>query len=124
MKKIILLIAFCFGAPANAADWILASSGGGLKVYLNPASFQQSGSKVQVWVRMVAEPGSKHTFAESKELWKFNCPERSQFVASWIEYAKDGSVLRSKTPLETPYDYEPIAPDTIGSDVMTAVCGS
>jgi hypothetical protein len=110
-------------SSAMAADWQYVDKGSdGSVLYVDNASIVRSRNRGQAWVEFDYSKVKSVRHRSSKELWKFNCVARTSFTASWVDYAVNGSVIRSRSPIETEYDYKPVVPDSLGETVMELVC--
>ena len=124
MKKVILFIALV-ATPVFASDWVrLTETDTGSVVEVDTESRGLSGSIARIWLRIDHSKDATKKARQSKELWKFNCQSGTSFTASWVNYAADGSVISSGSPLEYDFKYEPVVPDTVGDTVMKIACDS
>lgn len=123
MNKIAIIMAVMCGSQAVASSWVRVGGGSdGTQLSIDMDSVRKDGDIAQSWIELNYAKVRSEPARSSKELWKFRCSQRTSFTASQIFYRADGSVLRSKSPIETSYDYEPVAPDTLGERVMLVVC--
>lgn len=124
MKILVGVLGVALSSAALAANWQLVTSAtDGRVVSVDMNSLRKSGDSAQIWTQTDYSKVKNIKARLSKELWKFNCSAQTTFTASWIDYAPDGSVIKSHTPIETSYGYAPVAPGTVGETVMNLVCG-
>lgn len=112
------------GSSANAADWREFSADNGTVYRADLSTVRWNNEIVQVWLEGDFRKKANSRYAATKELWKFKCAEETSFTASKIAYDGKGEIVASDAPIETRYDYEPIAPGTIGAEVMRLVCST
>ena len=124
MKILVGVLAVALTSSALAADWQIVSTGtDGRVLSVDMGTLRKSGDRAQIWVQIDYSKVKSVRARSSKELWKFNCSAQTVFIASWIDYAPDGNVIKSNTPVETSYEYEPVAPGTAGEKIMNTACG-
>lgn len=126
MKRYILAFALIvFATPANAEQLVqMSEDGSGSIYYSDYDSVRGSGQSAQVWI-FVDHSGNKSNPARStRELWKYNCGERTSITLSYTDYDKSGSVLKSGSQRDNSYRYEPVTPRTVGERALNFACSS
>ena len=123
IEKVFGCIVALTATPALASSWMRLGAGSdGTQLYVDTESVVKNGNVAQAWIKMYYPKEPTRRALSSKELWKFDCSNRTSFTASQILYRGDGSVLSSDSPIETRYGYEPVVPDTFGETILKSVC--
>lgn len=110
-----------------SADWIkLDTTTTGTVWYFDPDRVVNVNGKVRTWVRGDATKDRSVRWSEAKELWSFDCSQRTMKVISSVSYDNYGKVLKSNSfpDYGTGYGYEPVVPDTLGEAGERAACSA
>jgi len=118
-----LFVAILGACPAQAAEWRQFGQGrsGGIFYYDAGSVVRQSGN-TRVWVRIDLSGVRTDPAREARELWSFNCAERTMMVLSLTDYAPDGGIIRSRTNRDNPYLYDPVVPDSQAERALKLAC--
>lgn len=111
-----------WAAPAMASDWRRLEGGPNSTFFADADSMVRDGDFRSIWVRIEFHKTNTKGVKSTKEMWKFDCPDKLLFVRSIAEFSPSGLALTSRSFVETRYDYEPVVPDSLAEEVMSAVC--
>lgn len=120
------LIVGSLAAAANAANWQqIAKSGTGTVVSIDTQSVVRQGDTALGWFQFEGGEQTREGVAYARERQMADC--RAQLIGkiSYVDYAPDGSVLRSRsTPATIARQMlEPVVPDTTGEAIFHRLCG-
>lgn len=127
MTKICIFIALCLlivlqHSSAYSASFVEIYRDDDYLIFLDTSSLKDQGSYVTVWNKWVfrgkkleqAKKNYGKTFSYSMELRAFKKDVKEVQLLSIYLYGNDCAVLDSHTQSFSPYEYEPIVPDSIG----------
>lgn len=120
---------FALSASASASDWWLVSYGGNKPArfvfFVDKASVRLTRKSVsQAWESDFNEtPTVDKAWSTQKLLYEYDCDSRTTSLVSWIEYRRNGDVLRSSSIPAYSRTSMPAAPDTIAESKLKFVCG-
>ncbi|MGZ8284920.1 MAG: surface-adhesin E family protein [Allosphingosinicella sp.] len=119
-----LFVAALSTSPAQAADWRQFGQGGsGAIFYYDAGSIVRQGGNARVWVRVDLSGVRTDPAREARELWSFNCNQRTTMVLSVTDYAPDGGIIRSRANRDNGYLYDPVVPDSQAERALRIACG-
>ena len=125
----VAIVLLLIGSQALAANWVYVSNDiHGTLIYYDPDTVAEYEDQLwhhqysQAWFLFDHSEDSSETAATSKQLFAFKCGSREGFLKHYISYDTDGQVMLSER--KTRPDFQSIAPDTIGSDMLNSVCRS
>ena len=116
---------FLLAAPAYAESWTLyAESETGTVYTFDQDSLRQNGSTFLVWVKMDYSKDRTKKERMTKERYRVDCLSETITVLTYIDYAPNGSILRSATINEYQQEVKPVVPGSIGQALHEALCSS
>lgn len=122
MVRQIIIAAVALAAPAAASDWVPVSGGAGHDaVLVDMQSVETTGSARRAWVQYVNEKVAADRVERSKNFVKVDCNAHTFQILSSVDYAKDGSVIRSAEFSELDGVMR-IVPDSVGQLLQGALC--
>ena len=124
MRVALLLIGLSLNTAASARVWVplAATATDGTEYEMDTESIRRNGDIATVWIKADLSK-VRSTRARSKtQLWKYNCRNSTNFIASSVTYGADGGVISSNVEQEYDFKYEPTVPDTIGDFISNIVC--
>ena len=111
--------------PAGAVNWIeLSRTSNGSIVYGDTQTFGTTGVIGRIWVKFDHRNNRSRKERESVEFWKFNCENKTIFVASSTSYNAIGTVIGSRALPESEVLYDPVVPGSIAETVMGYACSA
>ena len=125
MRRFIAVILIVLSATAaQASDWYKFGHGTDGSVWWADRETSLGDETFRwVWVKSDLAKVKGTKIGSSKELWRYNCKERTSLVVSVIEYLPNGNVHKSQSfPSDNKYLYSPVAPGTLSDTVMQDIC--
>ena len=124
MRIALLLTTLSFTTSASARVWVplAATATDGTEYEMDTESIRRNGDIATVWIKADLSKVRTTRARSQTQLWKYNCRNNSNFIASSVTYSADGNVISSNVQQEYDFKYEPTVPDTIGEFISTIVC--
>lgn len=111
------------GSAAPAANWVAGPvDRQGSKLYVDSESVRKSNGKVQIWIKMDHSEDKTIRIRESRELWSYDCDERTSATLHYTHYNANGTIAASKSKSDSPFNYTPVVPETFGETAMRVAC--
>lgn len=118
-----LFVAAFSTGPAQAAEWREFGQGrSGAIFYYDADSIVRQAGNARIWVRIDLSGVRTDPAREARELWSFNCNERTTLVLSVTDYAPNGDTIRSRTNRDNRYLYDPVVPDSQAERALRIAC--
>jgi hypothetical protein len=110
-------------APAYAANWVyVAKNTNGAVFYYDSDTIRRSGNQVTVWEKVDHSRNKTVKMREEKSRWRYDCEERTRALLQLTNYYPD---RQPETFTWNAYEQKEgaVTPDTVGEDILKAVCG-
>ncbi|NTV69880.1 MAG: hypothetical protein HGA71_07015 [Azonexaceae bacterium] len=123
-KFLIFGVMACMAGASQAATWnVFQRAWNSSSVYFFDAdTVQKQGDTVTIWVKYVRDsslaPESDGSYATAYRAL-YNCGKRNSQVLSSSIYDAKGQFIRS---FNRASEVEPVVPDTIGEEILKAIC--
>lgn len=121
------LLALATSTAATAADWwFVGGVGGGTPKhsvhFVDNASIMERGTSRLAWDYQIKKTLDIKGVRKSKNLWSFDCSNRTVKLISWTNYGNNAKLLDSYTVPSYRQTEEYITPDSIGEFKWKFVC--
>jgi hypothetical protein len=107
---------------AQSPAWVHVSEGNGFITSVNPTSIRKlaSGERTAWFQRILAQPKDKVKRRIAK--MRYRCDEEMSAIESQASYDLSGNVLRNYTYKSYEFEWEAVAPGTVGYRQLEVVC--
>lgn len=135
MKRLIAVFVILIPMPIMAerwsSDWAPVASGADKTwVFMKRSSLRDLPSKThrdfgvrQVWIGFDFTAVRSEKDRKSLQLHQYDCIGQRVLIVSTTNYAPSGKVSSSYNETDDyEFKYDPVVPDSIGSQILTAVC--
>jgi hypothetical protein len=110
-------------AQAAAPGWTYVSTSTvGSRLYYDRSTIQRTGHLVRAWVRIDHSHDRTTRARETKEMWSYDCTQRTTLAITSISYLPNGVALDARYLHDDPYDYTPVIPQSQADTVMRLLC--
>ena len=110
------------GNDARGARWRLIHQGTEGSTYLDIHTVRRSGDRATVWQRIEYLRPQRQGHSETVTRWEYDCRNRTSELLRFVDWRADGTVVMSHTLPPSEREAEPVAPDSVGEDVLEIVC--
>jgi hypothetical protein len=123
MRTLLGLIMLGVTVPASAADWqwLTVNASGGV-IYYDASSIQRHGDRARIWIRVDHRRDRTTQYRETRELWSYDCRDRTTLALSAIDYLPNGRSVQRRQLADDPFDYTPVIPESVAEVAMRRAC--
>lgn len=112
----------------NTKQWIYVADGSDSKIYVysEMVGTDDIEGGIKVWLKYKfknKKVGRKqYPNCEMKQLMLIECTERKLMLKKYIFYSSSGVVIKSSEPYEESYEWDNVAPESVGEAIVKKVC--
>lgn len=133
VRSAVVIMALFVSSSGFAQEWkYITSSDAGSVIMVDSASIKdlppipirRDFAVRQVWIKSDASQDLAVDYHESVALMLMDCATDRSLIIKRIDYDHNGKVVQNRSSQDYDFNYEYIAPDTVGASILKNVCGS